>query len=150
MVTMRTTSPGLRWTSMIRHRHYSVGGQEGATMTMSPTVWFVDFLNYFCRPCNVDKYSHDHFFLNDWWHCRMSCHRFNRLIWISVVTSSGMAWIDCSIKKWPGVNAIRSCGSVEFYVIGLELKIPLIRVVKVWTSSNINTVGTCELKTWRF
>lgn len=72
--------------------------EVASTVTISLIVKFGDILNHICRPCNVDQ-------ILAWTSFpvrltyRISCHRFSRLIWTSVVSGPGN-------RKCSGVEAL--------------------------------------------
>jgi len=72
------------------------------------------------------------------------------IICMSIVFGTGNAWMDSVIREWPDVSALKSCRSDEEAVISLELRIPSIRVVRVWNSSYIKTFYPTTWLRWYF
>jgi len=66
-------------------------------------------------------------------------HIFNRSRGTCETTSSGRVCNGCPIKKWLGVNGMRSFGCDESGVSGREFNIPSMRVTNVSISSNVRT-----------
>lgn len=117
---MRTDIVLSMWSKLMWPRRYSVGGRNEVSTTIISLTAKFDGSNHSWRCCSVDKYSRDYLLQYNLWHYQMICHRINLLAWMSIISGSKVDCMCCSIKKWPGVSAYRSCGLGVRGVIGRE------------------------------
>lgn len=108
------------------------------TRVFSVTLISGDF--HLCRFWSSFKYSFFHLAQKCWWIALSLCHRFRIDIGSSWISGSNGNKIGVPIKKWPGVNAVKSDGLCDIEDIGLELRQASIRDNKVWNSSNVYLV----------
>ena len=114
-VRMRPSSPGKVLTTRPRF-HLPWGKLSSTTSTRSPiwaSVW--DLVLHFLRSVSVGMYSRNHLLQKSVWAC---LHRFLEFKSLSSKTSEGTFGLFLPIRKWLGMIASGSWGSMLTWVSG--------------------------------
>ena len=136
---MRPSSPGKVLTTRPRF-HLPRGKLSSTTSTRSPiwaSVW--DLVLHFLRSVSVGMYSRNHLLQKSVWAC---LHRFLEFKSLSSKTSGGTFELFFPMRKWLGVIASGSWGSMLTWVSG--------RLLSRLSISAINVSKVSSFTSWPF
>lgn len=132
-VTVLTTSSVPGWTLVTRPRDYRIGGRWLVHLVLTLTSF--KYSSYH----RIQKLSRIF--------CKC-CHRDRRLVGVEPKSGVGKLVNASLIRKWPGVRANRSLGSVDRGVSGREFRMASISMLTVLNSSNVNNFFAITCLRW--
>lgn len=145
---MTPSVPG--WISFIRPNIHCRGGRLSSLMsTMLPILIFsVDAWCHLVLTWSWLRWSWCHLFQKCCLSCCKYCQFDNLKLGVDEKSTSGMLVSESCIRKWPGVKAERSFGSLDKGVMGRELSMASTSITWVLNSSKVKSVFPIIRKKW--